>query len=193
MSQEDIKKLKEENQRLQAEKDAAEKAKNELKNENEKLLKESAKVDLKSIQAELNELKQSQAKALEIAEKLEIEKAKVAEEKASLEEENQKLREGMDAGRFIPKSIEGTFTAVWKDPAGKEVKKKMKFKDGHVAIRVPGGARVSTIGFMQLANKGECQEQYLQESPELANWNQEQAQAYLTKLTQMGYGYLVPA
>ena len=110
-----------------------------------------------------------------------------------LEAENAKLRAGMDSGEFIPEPISGTFTAEWNAPDGKPVKKKMKFKDGHKNVRIEGGKIVSTIGLMQVANKGKAEEKYLKLTPELANVKQEQAQAWLTKLTKIGYAFLEEA
>ena len=137
------------------------------------------------------------AKELTIEEKLAAAEARAA----AAEAQSEKLRKGMDPKEFVPETIKGTFTAKWKTPSGEEVTKKMKFKDGHKAVRLSneltkntnGGNRVSTEGLMQLANAGKVDAKILEGSPLLKNLSKEQAQDYLTHLTQIQYGYLVEA
>lgn len=107
-----------------------------------------------------------------------------------LEKENAKLREGMDTGKFVPEEIPGTFKAEWKKPDGKTATKTMRFKAGSKHVRIKGGTEVSSVGLMQLANKGKVEEKYLKEYPSLGKMTQEAAKEWLTHLAKINYGLI---
>lgn len=198
-----------ENAQLKAEKEAAEA---ELKKEEKAKLEEAkrlAKAEEKNAQLkaenEASETKREELaqlaadnakeaqKARKEAQEAANDRAKILTAKEASDAEAAKLRAGMDAKKFVPKSIPGTFKVKLKTPAGETIEKTMKFKDGAVAVRLADGSRVSTLGLMQLAETGEADEQYLKQGPALQKVTQEKAKARLTFLTQIQYGQLEEA
>ncbi len=110
-----------------------------------------------------------------------------------------KLRAGMDANKFVPQPIKGTFEVEIKAGANKKVKKTFKWKDGHLAIRVPGdlgipvatSTRLSTEGIMELAQNGKISDKYVEMSPAIKSMNQEDAKWLLQHFAAMQYGGLI--
>lgn len=132
----------------------------------------------------LKELQAEREEWLKERQELNAEKEKVAIE-------NEKLKAAIDASEVpVAKPIPGKFTAEWKSPAGNTVKKVVRFKDGHRAVRLNNGSRVDSAGLIKLANDGAATKEQLANSPALANLTQQDAKDYLTHLVQIKYGYL---
>lgn len=90
--------------------------------------------------------------------------------------------------------VDGKFKAEYKDAkTGKQVKKTVKFKDGHQKVRMGDGEMVGAAALMRLAEGGEVTPEELATFPALAKIDQKAAANRLNDLVKMGYPHLVDA
>lgn len=111
-------------------------------------------------------------------------------------EQLKKIKDTVDHGGALairPKEpVDGVFTVKY-NAEGKQVKEKVRFKDGHQRVRLANGELVSSSALMRIAEGGDATEAEVKAFPALNGLTQQQAADRITDLHKLKYPYLVKA